>query len=1449
MADNKKPDPQFPERSGGSLLKASLAASPLAVGTAVALKGIASDGSLKQPRESGIDQAMHHLASKNRKPYIPSPDEVSRFMGLQSGDISKQAWQSATQSLDSFSKSRMLKFTKGLEHMSEAEVRSSISQTMRNESVAMSRVWRKFQSASWTLLNQVSLTGNLPVFKNVSDMSIFARQRTIPMATTMPEAYMNRVSRIAQTLDASMHIRGVTRPEVASAGFGVWNVGFRGADIGDFSIQIPQVAGGVMLEGGELQTRRIASDIVHVGVDNQITRMSRPEFFLKELEESVLPDIGTRLKTERDVDQAIRQLKGKIFGELEVTPNVLPTGMTAAQAQREALRGMSVDVVMEEQKRRGSLQYRQGWRKPESDEISKLMLTPEGRAMGLRGGVSPSRIAEGGLSTVDWEKFYVGVVDEGRRPEQKIREFQATETTLEMLGQRGKRDVFRAADMGSEVAYANVARPQIRVAYVNPGAVNPATGKSILEELALGEGEAAGRKSTIGRMTFEESKTAKLAAAREDIMNFESFKAGESLGTRESGKIFTLPKGAKITNVRPSTDTTVQVEYMQQHKFRHGDKMFDAAKAVVHLRQGKEIDKVAKGLGIEGHVDLIASMDEIRKNKSLHKSQILNELTAMVTGTWDAQAANRAWNAASNSHEVWIRNAMKTAVQELDFTPREFGQVFGATGYVLGKSQEEMGGFVAKALNVSDEFSMRSAAPFWKSLDVNAAVGMGGIAYGGPRLEAGVMGSLEPRAFDILQGGAFGGVGKELSADFVQRLAVTSPEAVIAHKEIGRTLRSMAGEDVAKGAKPFIQGQSFQKFLEKGGGVIQPGKGLADVYVPGADIMQSLRPFETASGVTARGKVSDIYHDLAYKAGLLTEGEISASEFKKESDLAADMLRREFAPGGKGIGSVTRGKMIGSRFLRGVSAMEGGASTAISDAYTVGITKGQFENMYQELAGSKLYSAEMKQLENMKSRFLAGQDVGGMLSRHPFIGEFSLQPTNVRMVEGADDLIVLPELKQNIRVKAALEGEFREKTLTLGPLIGLAGDKDADSYSLALVSPRTEEKIRKQMLAQDSEFTNRYAQHQVRMQLFKPGRAREGAELVPLKQMMADVEKLGVGQKWIAPLSVEMTAAKQALTTFGQGQAAADARFLLEWLEQTPISAKHMSAEEAAEGGLQSLMMGLTRSFKDREQEGLIGSIESIVKDDAVAKKMLTGNVYLDKGSAKELSQVVRSKIGTELSGLNVTQATGELMRVLGEADTTGATDFNQMLAGRGSRAKMSQIAELAANGVFRAKGGGPGVFNKVSTAATEASNLLGRVGRGMIRHHKTIGFGFAGSIALASVLSDPPETVGPGKQKIPDGRLLMNKTKAANRLKPEDLHPASPPVGQPTAPQLVRNQTVRMKMNESRPNMRVQASVPADTNISTITGQLGSMGGNLNVNLRDSRSMLQPHEIANKLL
>jgi hypothetical protein len=737
------------------------------------------------------------------------------------------------------------------------------------------------------------------------------------------------------------------------------------------------------------------------------------------------------------------------------------------------------------------------------------------------------------------------------------------------------------------------------------------------------------------------------------------------------------------------------------------------------------------------------------------------------------------------------------------------------------------------------------------------ASGAAAFSFGGPAIEVGGLGSLEPRAFEILGGPAWKGIGPSLSEEFMGRLAITQPEKMRTHQQLGYTLESFVGQ--LKGPQPgtvFEAAQGYnasrmQALMEQGSFMIRPGKGQRDIYVPSAKVLSEealsgLRQFETAGGTKVRTELGSIYHDIAAKASQFATGDIKVEQYQKDVEVLANRIRQQWAPFGKGAGSLARGKVAGSTFLRGMTASALGEESVIREANVVGVSREAFETMTRQMIDSGFEEAG---IQEMAQRFRTGGRVGGVISRHPFIGEFSLQPILFQEAKGAGPTdILIPEVGVNVRAEVAARGLATEKRITLGPLVGMAGDKDADLYSALLVSPDNEKLIRRSMMTTDNEFAQRYVQHQIRMQLFKP-KAASDIGLTTIEKMVGDVEKLGAGQRWIAPLSIQLSTAKEALATRGKGAGAADARFLLEWLEQTPISAKHMSAQEAAGGGLSSMMETITSALETRNEVRLNEAIKGIVANDAMSSAMLTGNVTLTEG-AEEISRIMDVNIGRNIAGIDINTASHELMRTLSDHHANGGIRAYERLAGRGSRIKFTEIPEMIAKGAVKGMGLAEGSWAKVSAAMSASSNTLGQIGRGIIKHHKAIGLGFAGSIALSSVLSSPRETLGPGSAMIPNAKMMMSPGKAANRMSPETVAPPQQSIGRPTPPSRLIQQQARIAPGGT-PSRRINIRARAESFVNTdgIAGQVAGLGMNTSVQLKDNRSSLLPHEIANKVL
>jgi hypothetical protein len=356
--------------------------------------------------------------------------------------------------------------------------------------------------------------------------------------------------------------------------------------------------------------------------------------------------------------------------------------------------------------------------------------------------------------------------------------------------------------------------------------------------------------------------------------------------------------------------------------------------------------------------------------------------------------------------------------------------------------------------------------------------------------------------------------------------------------------------------------------------------------------------------------------------------------------------------------------------------------------------------------------------------------------------------------------------------------------------------------------------------------------------------------------MIANTLKHGTTQRFVPQLSVKLSSAKAALTSHGRGRAGGDAAFLLEWLEQTPISAKHLSAKEIRGGGIEAMMGEITSALQFRGKGGaerLEGVVGSIIKDDAVARQLLVGNVTLDSAGARDIAKVMGTKAQRNIQGVDIKAATSELMRSMDAFESSGGLRLHEQLSGRGARLKAREIPEVLGKVAAQSTGGAKGMFAEVSRKAMEASNLAVRACKGIIKHHKAIGLGFAGSLALGAVLSSPPQTVGPGSRYITGSRMNMNVSKGAQRLSEESqqVHPPGQALGNPTVPAMMNQRRASISSGTSR-QVSVRGRAGNQLNLPGIGSTISSLfGGNTsgNMNIRDNRSPMDSVLMGNKLL
>lgn len=224
-------------------------------------------------------------------------------------------------------------------------------------------------------------------------------------------------------------------------------------------------------------------------------------------------------------------------------------------------------------------------------------------------------------------------------------------------------------------------------------------------------------------------------------------------------------------------------------------------------------------------------------------------------------------------------------------------------------------------------------------------------------------------------------------------------------------------------------------------------------------------------------------------------------------------------------------------------------------------------------------------------------------------------------------------------------------------------------------------------------------------------------------------------------------------------------------------------------------------------------------------------------------------KVDRNIRGIDIEGSVKEMMRSLSQYDPTGRSRIPEALAGRGARVVKEEIPEMLARAAAHAQAPTGKMFANVTKGLLSTQNMLGSLGAGILKHHKAIGLGFAGSLALSAVLSAPSDTIGPGNALIPSAK--MNVTKGASRMSPDTMMPPQHNLGTPGTPNLMQNQTTRIMPNRGR-TVHIRARAPASANVSALSGTLprvAGISGATSVNLYDSRSEMNMYTIGNKLL
>jgi hypothetical protein len=1505
------------KKDNGSFLRAAAVAAPLGIGGGVVIRKMMREGKIEfAPKTPAIFDAIHTAQSfvapgvndqwKDQLQWLENPELASELRTTQA-EAARHAWTQAMRFTDKKASASMLDFTAGLSTMEGNSVYDAILQTVRqNQSQAMLSTFRRFKSNLGAVSEHLAVMGG--VAPNITDALYQGSISNQIDISQLPSEIEKQLQAMAPDMFISGDIKRYVRPEFA--GFESYMLHLSGPSGHDIDLLLPMSKEGVLLEGTSMRTRYIAPDIaIYDPEAKQITkRMSRSEFFMEEFRRTILPAVKSgRIKTQADVDKAVRQLRDQVFHELETVTNVPDTVEAAALRRYQHIKGQAVDIkilkTQPEEVPREYL-YRSSFRDPTETELAHAIRggipTPEGTRASLYGGVSPKNLATGRVSTFNWAEMHMTpqAVDWGRRPEQLQRLFSLSPEAVKASADANRYRVFETSRMkrlwGMEGLPAHM-----RTMYLDPSQHVEA-----MRAVGIGEGEALASATLQPMLEQQATKHVHLVnmdnLAKEMIAagRANEFKPGQIIGWDTAGKAFTAADigQQKIVGMTANQSKSVgdfyTLQLLDTYRMGEHEKFFGDLKATLRFTQSGEFHSALSKFNVDHGFEIIASMDDLRKNTAAHNKQ-------MVTALWDVIDQNFAkagvpppvtselgkfyqsptafaskWSSAAMgegvyNHEKFIRQAMEFATKEADVSPEEFGTIFGAVPTVLddkakaaqlAKEAFEKAGMPMHeltrgepgggpmSLGMSDEAARifntnNRIAMSIEEMGKGKAGGAAQLFYDQPSF--GGMGSVEPRAFEQLRSGATGELGTEFAEDIAKRLRVTQPEAFATHDALMKSLRTMVGDEkTPSGAriwdleKQGYKRPEFQQWIEEGGGYLKFSKGFSDVYVPGSDTLQAMRPYQTAGGDRIKGYLADVYHQLAARGSRmhLPFGGIGPDAMRDIRNIATSQLAEHAAPAGKGMGGYMRGPVLGSQYLRNVTKIGRYQSKNVNE---VGVHISRIRQMVDELMETGLY--DHGELGGMLKRAQAGEAIGGWVARQPQIGAYSNQPVMIRPVFGEPTTaIATPEFTTNVTFRRGGGQTPITKQISFGPNVGMAGDKDADALALYLVGPKSEQRIAKTLANEDNEYMNRYMQHQMRLGLFKAKKAGSVSNLLSIEEkMIADARKLGTTQRFVPRLSVSLSEARQAVLAHAEGRQLADSQFLLEWMEQVPISAKHIGARDIAENKLTEMLEGLSTGLRTKDAGILQAQVQKVIAGSEGAAAMLSDELFVQ--NTAQISKLIGTPVREKLATIDLPEITGVIANSMRKYAESGAKDAAELLAGR-QRVNAKTITPFLKAATQAGEG-----FSGVSKAISASENFIAAAGRGVVKHYKPLALGFAAALGVASVLSTPSDTIGPGKNLKSDPPD-MNGSKAADRM--TNVHPPSPSVGQPTAPGMMHQNsaTIAPPRNE---NLQVRARMSSGMSANQFAGQLNRMTGgakSVNVSVRDRRSSANQYIVANKM-
>lgn len=1208
------------------------------------------------------------------------------------------------------------------------------------------------------------------------------------------------------------------------------------------------------------------------------------------LEENVHRIIEAQRMNRREVYAIQQEFHRGISEVLDWTENITP-GLHPAHDRYVEMRKQVARLSGISGRRLTDIEY--------ATAIERGIVGLGGETIDVFPSASPSQMARSVVSLQDWRgmNLFGEAFDWGRRPLQAFREeYTPTYHALRRMRENALMNEYSWAMRGGRAP-----APLVRTLFVSP--------ERAAELASVGMNvEGSGLISTAKLPMFAQEELVRYKVSSRDLhglagvlgnldqtrwdLNQAVIKKGTVLGRGPTGELITVPETFKALEAVRYQDKNLQdfvkVVGTRTHENMEWFKVFGDTKAMMRSIPQRQLSAsvsyvfgggdLGYDLGYNLPVHALVTADELRKTRSLHYKQIFTSLHEFTKENFNkglvstsnfyndpakviAAIERNATQLGRFQHEYVLSEAYQLA-RTARLTPAQMGGVFGAVPDVFGLKNlgeewlhltttgELLRRSIRKGAPISQEEAARQARALlagperekWARgygisseeitrIGMKAPVGLAQFHFGGRwGPGSGKLGTIEPRLYELLSSPHLGELGPMLQEEISTRMFGRYGFRAEEQRALAASISSMIGLRGRAGALP----SAWTQAMSQAGGLLNiPGMG--DVSIPSTQAISQLASYKTAAGMEVRPQLGVAYEQLIEDARKLQTGAISQQEMRKSIEAVREEAQRAYSGTVTGKGGLLRGRLEGSRFLTAVP-IQPGIELARNE---IGITAEYARMMLTDIERIHGKGAA----EEVASKLFSGASVGAAVMRHPVIGPYSTAAVAAKIIPGEGPMAMFGEQF----MEATLMGPTPQRIggIRISPAIGMAMDYDADVVNMMLLSGATERKAYVASISAD------YDAYAIRSQLLKAKKGVSAGAITIHEAAAGAALRMRVPKERLGLISESLQTARAAmLASKVESGRVMNALGFLEWLEQAPISSKHVPAGQ--EKSMLSLFANIRQSVINRDQEKLAQSALSIVGKGTLGEQFMRGGgrVRLTGPSGTRLVNV---------PGVDVERAASDITAAIGEFNFKGIegvspSRIRQLIRGRGAAASAKESELLVRHGIrgvspfgaFFQTVDAPGATAAATRELGSMRNRIAATGGRLLEHAKPIAIGFAAAIGIGMLLSRPPKMMS--QQGLEAPRPRLKKQPASERMSPESVPniAGDAVVGSPTVDNAMEGvNTARIMPTASHFTVRAQS--PRGIDYDMFNSQLSHAAGGARVNSRviDNRRSLSPQSLS----